>query len=229
MKREPLFVEVANKLIELIQEKYPPGTKIPIETELMEIFGVSRTTIRSAISSLCSRNILEIRRGDGTYVTNAPGLAEDALGIQFLDQDRASQEVAEMSWLVQPAAAKMAANRAVPDDIERMEAAIKTLEDGWLLYQQGLIDYPEIRSRDSQFHSAVIRASHNHIMGRLDSVFREFSANYRENRNIDVITDSMKYHPQILDAIRAGDEQKARELMRQHLRNVDVALAPKEE
>lgn len=224
MKREPLFVEVSNKLIALIQEKYPPGTKIPIEPELMEMFGVSRTTIRSAISSLCSRNILEIRRGDGTYVTNNPGVADDPLGIQFLDQERASEEIAEMSWLIQPAAAKMAAARATQDDIERLESAIKSLEDGWLLYQQGLIDYPELRARDSRFHSIIIRSSHNHIMARMDNVFAEFSAKYKENRNIDVVTDSLEYHALILDAIRSRNEKLAAELITEHLNHVNAAL-----
>ena len=226
MRREPLFIVVANKIIELIQSNYPPGSKIPIETELMEMYGVSRTTIRSAVSSLCSRNILEIRRGDGTYVANRPGLARDPLGIQFLNQDRTSEEIGEMSRLVQPAAAGMAAIRNTADDIERLQGSIKSLEDGWLLYQQDLIDYPEIRTRDSQFHSAVIRASHNHIMGRLDRVFREFSANYREHRNIDVVTDSIEMHPHILEAILEGDSKRAEDLMTKHLKNVQAYLDP---
>lgn len=224
MKREPLFVEVSNKLIALIQEKYPPGTKIPIEPELMEMFGVSRTTIRSAISSLCSRNILEIRRGDGTYVTNTPGVADDPLGIQFLDPDRVAQEIAEMSWLIQPAAAKMAAARATADDIERLENAIKSLADGWLLFQQNLIDYTELRARDSRFHSTIIRSSHNHIMARMDNVLAEATASYSEHSNIEVIKDSLEYHSRILEAIRNRNEKLASELMTEHLNHVHDAF-----
>lgn len=226
MKRNPLFIEVANQLTQLIQEKYPPGSKIPIEPELMQMFGVSRTTIRSAISSLCSKNILEIRRGAGTFVTQSPGLASDALGIQFLDPEIVSNDIGEMSRLVQPAAAAMGAARITDADKEQLKAALSDLEEGWKLYQYNMISYAELRKRDSRFHSAVINSSHNYIMERLDTVFIEFTKKTREQDNIDIITDSLELHPKILDAIISGNAEKASRLMAEHMDNVRNILDP---
>lgn len=233
MKKNPLFVDIANQLTQMIQEKYPPGSKIPIEPELMEMFGVSRTTIRSAISSLCSKNILEIRRGDGTYVTNSPGFTKDALGIQFLSPDKAAHDIGEMSILIQPAAASLAADRRTEIDLERMVNAINYLEDGWQLYLNGSSDYSDLRQRDSQFHSAVMRASHNHIIERVTSVFQEYNENNREHRNINVIKDSLSMHTKIYNAILKGQQTEAERLMLEHMTNVnnyfDKDLYPEEE
>ena len=69
VKRYPLSRQVSDKLEQMIEKgEYHVGEKIHTEIELMDIFQVSRNTIREAIQSLTSAGVLEVRQGDGTYV-----------------------------------------------------------------------------------------------------------------------------------------------------------------
>lgn len=225
-KRKPLFIEVADKLEGMIPKDYPPGSKIPIEPELAEMFNVSRTTIRSAVSSLCSRNVLEIRRGDGTYVTENPGLPNDALGISFLDPNKVAEDIRAISEIIQPAAAGMGTKILSEESSLEIKNAIDALETEWELYQNGKSDYQQLRKCDTDFHSAVIRSSTNYIMDRIDSSLKDFSEKKRENRNIKIVEDSLEMHPLIYQAMLSGDADKAEELMREHILRIDKYLHP---
>ena len=73
---------VAAQIIEYIQEHgLAPGDKLPTEQELVEMFQVSRSTLREAFKTLVSRNILETRQGSGTYVSPKRGIPTDPLGL----------------------------------------------------------------------------------------------------------------------------------------------------
>lgn len=228
MKRDPLFVEVANELTNLILSDYPPGSKIPTEPQLSEMFEVSRTTIRAAVGSLVSKRILEIRRGDGTYVTQNPGLVEDALGIQFMNAQSVAKDIGETSLIFQPHAAALSAMRRTDKDIEEMQLAINELEEGWVLYKKCIIDYHEIRLRDTLFHASVINSSHNQIMTRINSLFQEYGRKTKENRSDQILESSLKMHPEILDAIKKKDAETAKNLMLKHLEEINEILSTKE-
>ena len=67
--RPPLAEEITAKLRALIHSgEWPLQQRIPAEPELMAAFGVSRGTLREAIKALAHSGMLEVRRGDGTYV-----------------------------------------------------------------------------------------------------------------------------------------------------------------
>ena len=222
MSRMSLASEVEKQLSELIMEKFPPGSKIPIEPELAEIFQVSRTTIRSAIKALCSRNVLEIRRGDGTYVTKKPGLGHDALGLDFLNLTTIAQEIQEVSDLIQPAAAGMAALRITETDISYLKSAIIALENGMDQYNEGSLSYEELRKIDTAFHASVIKTSHNRILDRLNDVLYSYTANLTEKENITIIQNSLKMHPIILEALITRDADKASAAMALHLNSIHL-------
>ena len=79
---------VANKIEnQIICGNWQVGSQIPPEQELMQTFDVSRITIREAIKTLVSRDVLEIRRGCGTFVSAVPGLSDDPLGLRFIASD----------------------------------------------------------------------------------------------------------------------------------------------
>lgn len=85
-QKKLLSEKIANNITELISKGYyKPGDKMPNEIQLSEELSISRATLREAIKSLESRNILEVRRGIGTFVAEAPGLSLDPLGSEFID------------------------------------------------------------------------------------------------------------------------------------------------
>ena len=101
--RKNLSNEVSNLIIEMIQDnKYEPGSKLPNEMELSEMFNVSRTTIREAIKSLASNNIVEIVRGKGTFVAEKPGLVNDPLGVSFIRDKNLILSLFETRLLIEP-------------------------------------------------------------------------------------------------------------------------------
>jgi GntR family transcriptional repressor for pyruvate dehydrogenase complex len=68
-KRRSLSEDVADALLtDILQGKYPPGSLLPSESELAEISGTSRLTIREAVKALRAKRVLEVTQGRGTFV-----------------------------------------------------------------------------------------------------------------------------------------------------------------
>lgn len=81
-----LSEKIADSIMDGIRrEFYRPGDQMPNEIQLAEEFKVSRATLREAFKILISKNILTVKRGIGTFVTDIPGFSYEALGLEFLD------------------------------------------------------------------------------------------------------------------------------------------------
>lgn len=221
MNRMPLASEVEHELINLIKTEYEPGSKIPIETELSEIFNVSRTTVRAAVKALVSRNILEIRRGDGTYVSRKPGLSPDALGLSFLDPALAGKDLRDFTKIFQPVCAQWAAQRYTDQDAFYINKVLDEYDEAYSEYKAGKIGYTELRKKDTAFHTTIIRASHNILMARMDTVFKEFSRR-NEIPNEIVVENSYLLHRKIGETILARNAELAKELMYEHVSTIEV-------
>lgn len=81
-----LSEKIAEQILEMItiEKRFLPGDKLPNENNLSEELGVSRTTLREAVRFLVAHNVLEIRRGKGTFVTHNENLSKD-FGFGELD------------------------------------------------------------------------------------------------------------------------------------------------
>ena len=68
-KGPPLYYQIEKYMREkILSNEWPVGTQIPTETELMELFSVSRATLRQAVGNLCNEGLLERLQGRGTFV-----------------------------------------------------------------------------------------------------------------------------------------------------------------
>ena len=84
--QRPLVDRTADSIIKFItSQKLKTGDKLPNEYELATTLEVGRSTVREAVRSLVSRNVLEVRQGSGTYVTENPGISDDPLGFAFVE------------------------------------------------------------------------------------------------------------------------------------------------
>lgn len=80
--KKTLGQQIEDQLMKyILDNQIAIGEKIPNEFELADIFGVGRSTVREAVKSLVSRGILEVRRGDGTYVISTVYIENDVLGF----------------------------------------------------------------------------------------------------------------------------------------------------
>ena len=114
-----LSEKVADQILKMItlEKRFNLGDKLPNENELAEELGVSRTTLREAVKFLIAHNVLEIRRGKGTFVANNKELNED-YGFSELDNLLlGAMDLFEMRIMFEPSMARYAVERATDEDV----------------------------------------------------------------------------------------------------------------
>jgi GntR family transcriptional repressor for pyruvate dehydrogenase complex len=214
--------QVAEQLRQLITSgEYKPGDRIPSERELAARLGVGRPAVREALRELKAQGLLSAGRGaQGTTVAALPSPSfADSLSSAVGAGAERIQELMEVRTAVEIEAAGLAARRATLEDLHRLAVLLTTPGD--------LISPEE----DVAFHAAIAEATHNPLF---EHVFQEpvdilhdhmaaiFAAYYKEPGGAIAL---QQQHDAIRRAIRAGDEQKARQAMRHHLDYVARGLA----
>ena len=121
---KPLAEQIADRINQMIiDQQLQPDDKLPTEVELMAYLDVGRSTIREALKILVARNIVEIRRGKGTFVTRNPGMSKDPLGFAYMqDKLKLAQDLLEVRARIEPWTAYLAAQRANEEDMEKLRA-----------------------------------------------------------------------------------------------------------
>ena len=203
LQRRSLSRQVSDRLEELISAgTYQVGDRIPTEPELMELFGVSRNTIREAIQSLTWAGLLNVKQGDGTYVC-----AENRFtaNLEQRYQSISLDDIAEARNSIEVTIAHLAAKRRTAQDVAQIQM---------LLRQRSALasDFREHTKADLDFHLAIARACHNQILidmyesmaGYMESQIEERSrSSLHSSQEIDLL------HEQLFVAIRDGDPKNA--------------------
>lgn len=146
-----------SRIRELIQAgELSPGAKLPPEQQLSAELGISRNLVREAVKTLVVARVLEIRRGDGTYVTSLePGLLLEGLGsaVELLRGDTLL-ELTEVRRLFEPIATGLAATRISSDQLAEVHGHLEAM-------RQARDDVELLNRHDAAFHRAVIAATGN--------------------------------------------------------------------
>jgi GntR family transcriptional regulator, transcriptional repressor for pyruvate dehydrogenase complex len=218
---------VTQDAIETIREliasgEWGPGTRLPREADLAARLGLSRNSLREAVRALSLARVLEVRQGDGTYVSSLePGeLLEPTLSATHLLQGRTVLELFEVRRMLEPEAAAMAALRADQDvlhdlrrELDRMVAAGDHAE--------------ELVEADAAFHDVIGRAPGN---GVLSALLRSLSTRTVRARLWHGLADrnaldvAREEHARIYEAIAAGDVDLARAASLVHIANNEAWL-----
>src|SRR4051794_6468343 len=128
--RRKLSETVAQQLMEAFAD-LPPGSKVPSERELTRDLGVGRSTVREALNGLAVLGVLEIRHGQGAFITEqGPTIAgrDEAARPSSLTaalERGVTREFIEARLLVEVRVAGLAAERRTEDDLRQIEAALK--------------------------------------------------------------------------------------------------------
>ena len=160
-------MSLSDKAIAVIKElirsgQLPPGSKLPPEAQLAAQLGLSRNLTREAVKALVVARVLEIRRGDGTYVTSlAPGVLFEGLAsaVELLRPDTL-MELVEVRRVFEPSATALAATRVKDDHLVEIGGhleAMRTAQD----------DVETLNKHDAAFHRAVIAAAGNETLTTL--------------------------------------------------------------
>ena len=197
-----------SRIRELIQsEELPPGSRLPPEARLAAELGLSRSLTREAVKALVMARVLEIRRGDGTYVTSLePSVLLEGLGpaVELLHGDTLL-ELTEVRRLFEPVAASVAAARisaAELEEVHRCLTAMRAAKD----------DVELLNEYDAAFHRAVNAATGNRTLATLMEGISSRTLRARVWRGMvddAVAARSLEEDQAIYDALAAGDSRLA--------------------
>jgi GntR family transcriptional repressor for pyruvate dehydrogenase complex len=201
----------------ILAGEFAPGDKLPPERELAEMFGVSRPSVREALNVLASSGLVMSYQGGGTVVmslveTTSSNSLSELIRVQ---QDRAL-DVIEVRKCMESWTTWYAAQRALPDDIRRMEEIISGMKRNLELKEPS-------EDLDANLHIIIARATHNivwlHLMQSIFDAMKEFQqsvwrAVYLTQEDHQLLYE---HHNAIVQAIKAKDPQAARDAMVLHL------------
>ena len=211
--------QVIDNLTEaMLNRQLRPGDKIPTEAELAESMGVGRNSIREAVKILVSRNVVEIKRGRGTFVSETPGLMDDPLGFAFMEDKKSlALDICEVRMMIEPEIAALAALRATREQVEKIEEYAKEVEE---LFNQGK-PYLE---KDILFHAEIARATGNQVTTNLMPVIQSGISLFIDVTDYSIANKTIVTHREVLEAIKRHDPQEASEAMKRHLENNRVQI-----
>ena len=198
----------------IVSGEWGPGRRIPPEAELASQLGLSRSSLREAVRALAMIRVLEVRQGDGTYVSSleADQLLESTRFATHLLRDHTVVELFEVRRLLEPAAAALAAVRM--DDAARQ--ALKQELDRMVAAQA----VEELVEADAAFHALIARAAGNSVLrSLLDSLSsRTMRARlWRGRADQQALDASRAEHRRIYEAVLAKDPELAKTMAATHV------------
>lgn len=210
---------VAQQLLRAIKEGvFPVDTKLPSEAELAQMMGVSRPTVREALSALAAVGLIEARPGIGNFVKNpTESMAFEALFL--LESEASCLEIMEARTVLEPAVAALAAQKRTPEQADLLFAICEELEK---LASPERFD--EYFTADKRFHLALVQATGNSLLAAAmtplintmdQRIYREFTREYYM-KDLASITEVASLHRRVAEAVARKDGPKAREAMHAH-------------
>jgi GntR family transcriptional regulator, transcriptional repressor for pyruvate dehydrogenase complex len=211
------------RLREMIQSgELPPGSKLPPEQQLAADLGVGRNIMREAVRALVAARVLEIRRGNGTFVTSLePRILLESISsaVELLRGDT-MLELTEVRRLFESAATGLAATRISPEQLSvvrgHLEAMAAAADDVELLNQH-----------DAAFHRAVVAATGNETLLTVLEGISSRTIRVRVWRGLvdaDAADRTLREHEAIYQALAAGDAIQAQAAALMHINTTETWL-----
>ena len=221
VRRSRVYEHIVEQIQALIADgKLKAGDQLPPERVLAETFKVSRTSVREALRALELSGFVEGRQGGGTFV-RAPS-ADDLvqpLASALLIGKRELLDVLEVREMIEPALARLAAQRATAEQIAELETILGRQAEKVRLGES----YPD---EDAAFHHVIALAADNPLVLRLLDVvldlLRELRAGYLQGGGRP--TRSLEGHRRILQAIKRQDGEAAFRATLEHISQVRERL-----
>jgi|UPI00048357F4 GntR family transcriptional repressor for pyruvate dehydrogenase complex len=217
IEKQDLRQRVVGRIVELIRTgNLRPGDRLPPERELVEIFSISRPSLREAMRALSTLGIVESRHGGGTFVTDLDArtlLAPLDIFLQLsqvnIEDTFESRRIVEIE-IVRKAATK--AKRADIADLKEMIAAHAKIQK----------DPVGFRILDSRFHEKLSSIAGNAVLQRVADGLYNMDLHIRRRATAEpgLIAQSTEDHAGIAAAIAAHDPDRAAAAMARHLTHI---------
>ena len=204
--------------------QFKPGDKLPTEQQLIEMFGVGRSTIREATSTLSMLGYLRSIQGKGCFVREDLDPVK-ATGLALREMQTATNiiDLVEVREILECNAVRLAARRADAEDKDRIRAALSKMKE-----TRG--DLKRFIDHDFEFHIALARASQNQlilemmkrIVEKVHKEYDKFRPNALFQRDKAVQTAE-----EIVEHVAKGEGHKAASAMQKHLNLVTIEIKRK--
>ena len=214
-----LAEQAASRIMDmiLVEKRFQTGDKLPNEMELAQELGISRMTLREAVRILCTRGLVEIQRGRGTFVT-ANQHTTDLSPLENLAIS--NRDLLEIRMMAEPVAAYYAAKRATDEE----KHLIRELSDK--IEEAITVKHANVQERlrlEQDFHNAIAAASHNRFMDQLLPIMNK--SIYNDVVHVEEsMTYSLQDHREIVHFIETGNAEGAKAAMRMHIVHVYLIL-----
>ncbi|SLN02675.1 Transcriptional regulator, GntR family [Brachybacterium faecium] len=202
----------------IIDGDLAPADRLPPEKELAERIGVSRNSLREAVKALSLIRVLDVRQGDGTYVTSlAPSLLVESLGfILDLHQGSGEEQILEVRRLLEPTAVEQACPHLDEADFARLEQLMVDLSEH--------SSVEELVQADIEFHQLITSRCPNDYLSSMLEGLASATARARVWRGLteaSAVDATLAEHRRILDALRLRRGDLARVHAAAHIGGVE--------
>ncbi len=208
---------------DIVEGRYPPGSRLPPERQLAEHYGVARNTLRHLLDALAKEGLLDRQAGRGTYVAGpSRRLLGSAGGLSGSLRGASPADLMEVRLIIEPQVAALAASRATAEDLAKIDDALRR--------SVAAKDLAEFEHWDAQLHLGIFRAAKNALL--LDyctaiNAVRNEPDWYRLKQRSVTPERRLRYdseHSDIVSALRQRDGETARKCLFRHLSGIRDTL-----
>jgi GntR family transcriptional regulator, transcriptional repressor for pyruvate dehydrogenase complex len=223
------YTFIVDQVLDLLEQgQLTKGDKLPSEAALTEMFGVSRATVRQALSALEVLGVIEAMAGKGNYVKNRIDISALRYRSKALGREISPEELLETRKFLESDVAEVAARKSKPSDLHALD---KCLNEFRAQIKSKEIDYSKLGQLDRNFHLLLAKATHN---AALVQMMRFIIRSLRGQVWINLKSKSLatpghleKYladHEAVLKALQSENGQNARNIMYQHIHSIEKDL-----
>jgi len=228
-KQSRVFQDVVEQIQDaILSGKLEPGTKLPAERELKDMFNTSRGTLREALRVLEQKGLIEIKLGvaGGAIVKQIDAEpVMQSLALLIRSGDVSLDHLAEFRIKIEGSIVELAAQRATPKDIQTMEALFQKAK---ACFEQG--DWENFLKTDEAMHAYIGTMSRNPVFQFLQQSVHDNIHNYYEYylpMNHDRTLENLNDFKKIIAAIKAGDGRTASTLIMDHVARFNKKMTRK--
>ena len=218
-------VQVAEQIVEAIRQGvYKVGDRLPPERVIGEETGVSKTSVREALSALYLAGIVERIPGSGTYVRSS---AEGIGALALLEKSESIEDALDARRVIERGVVELAIDRASEEQVEAIEKIWEEMRAP--LKEKNYKDYFELNER---LHLAIAAATGNPLIVKVirlllgvtrQKLWKQTITEYflKDERHFQ---ESLEEHRQLIMALRNSDKEMAKQVMEEHFITVEQIL-----
>ncbi|MDR2998313.1 MAG: FadR family transcriptional regulator [Microbacterium sp.] len=203
----------------IVSGELGPGDRLPPEKELAERLGLSRNSMREAVKALEVIRVLDVRRGDGTYVTSLePHLLLEAITfVVDLHDDDSLLELFAVRRMLESQATGLAAGNATAEEAAALQEEVASVDSD-------TVSLDDLVAHDMRFHREIVRLTGNDYLASLIESLSSQTVRARVWRGLteqNALDRTLSEHRAIADAIAQHDSALATSLATAHIAGVE--------